>query len=187
MSEKPEFEIPLITAGFRMTKMLDEYHESISEYHSRKAAGAPVAELSVIETKATEQRESIQKWQPEFNRHLRLSTFQNLHTLSTEALKRDLRRFGRWSDRLPQDRVLPAEHEQPFVFWRKCLDEVCIEIEDLLNERGESTSQASDAHQHAARVASQVQSYLETVRLLGERGEEDIAPHPQQEAEIRRV
>ena len=44
----------------------------------------------------------------------------------------------------------------------------------------------SPAEEHAKRVASQVQSYLETIRLLEERCEEDVRNHPDQGPEIRR-
>lgn len=109
--------------------------------------------------------------------------FLDLEEISINELKITIRAFNRYINDIPTDIDLP-EYKIPYIKWRKFLDTCIQEMECALTEKG--GNHLSEAQQKAAHVASQVQVYLDAVRLLEDQCEEDVKNHPNQEAEIRR-
>lgn len=166
---------------------LMKYEALLRSYKSRLATQKDkhVADpdTTKLEEEIAEARDWIDEKQQWLNSSVKGEFISVVHKVTTAGLKRELRRFGQYMSRLPTDLDMP-QHEEPFRAWRRSLDYLVAEIKYIIEEeRGE---QVSEAQKHAARVATQVQAYLETVRLLEERCEADVRTHPQQETEIRR-
>jgi hypothetical protein len=109
--------------------------------------------------------------------------FQYISSASVSELNFDARMFQRVIDDLPPFLHKEPELDKPLELWKRYLETTRDEMKRAIDEKGDGRSAAQ---QRAFQVASEVQAYLEAVRLLEERCEEDVKNHPTEEREIRR-
>jgi hypothetical protein len=167
-----------------MMQMLEKYEELLRTCQAKKASAIPPHALAQLDADRVKQLGDIQRFQAELDGPTRRAQ-QYLHQYSTTTLKRDLRMYNKWLAKLPSNLTVTAEEDQPFRYWRKFLEAFRDATTEELNERNDPAP-LSPAEQQVAIIASQVQSYLDTVKLLEERCEQDIKQNPGEQAEIRR-
>jgi len=102
---------------------------------------------------------------------------------SISELNFDVRQYQRTIDDLPPSLHSDPEFNKPLVDWKRYLERMRDELKEAIVDKGGGVS---PAHKRAAAIASDVQTYLEAVRLLEEQCEKDVMSHPTQEKEIRR-
>jgi hypothetical protein len=95
----------------------------------------------------------------------------------------DVRVFERTISDLPESLGSEPEFDEPLKRWKTYLETTKEELNRAIADKG---GVVSAAQKRASEIASEVQVYIEAVRLLEEQCETDIKNHPTQEKEIRR-
>ena len=160
-----------------------DYVAAVQSYYRLKESCATAAALSADYTNnVLPAKERLERFTQAAREEFQKGAFAYFERATVQELEFNLRNYQREITAMDMTVSADSSLQAPINIAKKFFEDVVEDIKSAILSKGGNTV----AQQQAARVASQVQTYLEAVRLLEEQCETDVRDHPMQTEEIRR-